>query len=431
MISRDCPASSLLFPPNPNYPAMYRIWYSTESFADYLIQNTALSGESVEKSLLCESDAAKPKSFHAMPDHIKKILYLDAPDIIIEKDNEPVLSIEESKEAGTGHNVFQRFARIAAAVENGVPAFYVYPEAAIIKRGGATRWDAINPAVFQALESTMGIYSIPAFLFYYPSDYAAFKDDVLHAPHRVSKGLIHDVAYPSCPDSSSTEMKGMFSLIDDMLAELRHKPIKEVQRGLLAKLAFRDRRCWMTREFAKKANGRDLDEMSPLSAVVRVPTSCLLAYMSKYEKGDYKVGALLRSRKETVIYQIDAKFRGDPYPGCLAAIDYMKCREGKTFEDRKYNLVLLFGKVGGTERALEVTGSNASVEDFIKKVFKSQGHNNLLKKKKYADLKAGEVPRYYMQVRYGSTYSKVKHIRVFSYFADAVIFPDGALWRDA
>ena len=35
-----------------------------------------------------------------------------------------------------------------------------------------------------------------------------------------------------------------------------------------------------------------------------------------------------------------------------------------------------------------------------------------------------------MQVRYGSTYSKVKHIRVYSYFSDAILFPDGALWRD-
>jgi len=41
-----------------------------------------------------------------------------------------------------------------------------------------------------------------------------------------------------------------------------------------------------------------------------------------------------------------------------------------------------------------------------------------------------EIPRYFMQVRYGSTYSKAKHIRVFSYFADAILFPDGSLWRD-
>lgn len=102
---------------------MYRIWYSTESFADYIIKHTLLRGLKVQKSKLNESDANNASSFHTVPDHIKKILYLDAPDIIIEKDNEPILSIEESKEAGTGHNAFQRFARIAAAVENGFPRF--------------------------------------------------------------------------------------------------------------------------------------------------------------------------------------------------------------------------------------------------------------------------------------------------------------------
>ena len=52
-----------------------------------------------------------------------KILYLDAPDLIVEKDNEPIFSIEVTTEAGTGHNAFQRFARIAASVENCVPSF--------------------------------------------------------------------------------------------------------------------------------------------------------------------------------------------------------------------------------------------------------------------------------------------------------------------
>src|SRR5947209_3803333 len=109
----------------------YRIWYSTESFADYIIDHTILGQKNFIKSDILPSDA-RGGEFHRMPDHIKKILYLDAPDIIVELDNEPVFSIEESKEAGTGHNSFQRFSRLAAAVENNVPSFYIYPEATII-----------------------------------------------------------------------------------------------------------------------------------------------------------------------------------------------------------------------------------------------------------------------------------------------------------
>ena len=112
----------------------YRVWYSTESFADYLIDNTVLKSKNIVKRKMYESDANNAKNFHTLPDHIKKILYLDAPDLIVELDTEPIFSIEVSTEAGTGHNAFQRFSRLAASVENNVPAFYIYPEAAIITR---------------------------------------------------------------------------------------------------------------------------------------------------------------------------------------------------------------------------------------------------------------------------------------------------------
>jgi hypothetical protein len=103
----------------------YRIWYSTESFADFIIANTELRNKTCVKKKMYESDANNSRNFHTMPDHIKKILYLDAPDLIVEIDHEPIFSVEVSTEAGTGHNVFQRFARLAASVENNVPSFYI------------------------------------------------------------------------------------------------------------------------------------------------------------------------------------------------------------------------------------------------------------------------------------------------------------------
>ena len=117
---------------------MFTIWYSTESFAEYLIENTILAQERSQNRIqlkkLSESDANNPANFHRMPTHLKRILYLDAPDIIVEYNSKPVFSLEVSTEAGTGHNVFQRFARVAASVENGVPAFYIYPRAGYIRR---------------------------------------------------------------------------------------------------------------------------------------------------------------------------------------------------------------------------------------------------------------------------------------------------------
>lgn len=415
---------------------MYRAWYSTESFAEYIIANTSLRGKSVAKKRMYESDASSPTYFHAMPDHIRKILYLDAPDLIIEKDNEPIFSVEITTEAGTGHNSFQRFARIAASVENSVPAFYIYPEGAIITRKGANPcWDRINPAIFQALESVMSIYDIPALLYYFPTDMDGYLNNPAMAPHFAQRGLQYDadtIHYEGCPDSADAGMQKMFAAIDEVIDSTEKYGIMKGRERLLRTLPIRERRSQMQAEFFAKAAGRTIDNMSPVSAVTVVDTEYLMNYLSQYEDRKYEIGELLRSRKQTVIYQANAHFRGDPYPGVLAAIDYLKCREGKTYEDRRNNLILVFGKVTVDEvnRTIVIANEhNSTITDFFNDVKSSERYNLLTKD--YSDLENKDISRYLMQVRYGSAYSKVKHIRVYSYFADAILFPDGSLWRDA
>lgn len=52
---------------------MYRIWYSSESFADYIIDKTVLSVmDDVQKRPLKESDIKAPNEFFKIPDHIEK-----------------------------------------------------------------------------------------------------------------------------------------------------------------------------------------------------------------------------------------------------------------------------------------------------------------------------------------------------------------------
>ena len=415
---------------------MYRVWYSTESFADYIINHTSLfSHSNIVKNKLYESDANNPTRFHTMPDHIRRILYLDAPDLIVEKDNEPVFTIEMTTEAGTGHNAFQRFARIAASVENGVPAFYIYPEGAIITRRGLRPvWDKINPLIFRALESVMSIYEIPALLYYFPSDIDVYLDFPQLCPNLHRKGLRFEtdiVNYPGCPDASSPSMTKMFEAINEILAITDRYGVKPGRARLLGNLTIREQRNYMQNQFVLKANGKQPEDMSPLTAVTKIPTEYLLNYLSQYENASYQIGELLRLREDTAIYQVNARFRGDPYPGALAAIDYLACREGQTFEERRYNLVLIFGEleVDDSERTIRVYNRHgSSIEDFFRDVKNSAKHNLLVKD--YSDLHSSEIPRYLMQVRYGSAYSKVKHIRVYSYFADVILFPDGSLWRD-
>ena len=84
-----------------------------------------------------------------------------------------------------------------------------------------------------------------------------------------------------------------------------------------------------------------------------------------------------------MLYQVNAKFRGDPYPGCLAAIDYLACREGLTFEDRKKNLVMVWGKINidHQNETIEIIDDNCStVNDFFSDVQSSSRLNFANKK---------------------------------------------------
>lgn len=414
---------------------MYRVWYSTESFADYIINHTNLSHKNPIKQRMFESDASKPRNFHSMPDHIRRILYLDAPDLIVELNNEPIFSIEITTEAGTGHNAFQRFSRIAAAVENNVPAFYIYPEGVIVSRQNApTKWDTINPSIFSALDRVMNIYDMPALLFYYPSDLAEYADNPEESPNSNSKGLRNEpdiIAYAGCPYAKDKQMQQLFKSINEILKSVETLGVIDGRKNLLGNLVFSKQRDYMHLQFANKANGKDITEMSPMTAVTILPTEYLINYLKQYENASYQIGALLREREETAFYQVNAKFRGDPYPGALAAIDYLVCRNGRTFENRQKNLVLVFGLIQVDEKKQTINiqdDKGSTIDDCFDTIKASEQHNLLTKD--YNDLENFQIPRYFMQVRYGSTYSKAKHIRVYSYFADAILFPDGSLWRD-
>jgi len=409
----------------------YTVWYSTLEFAEFVVSNSQLASANPTLKKLYESDASNSRNFHALPDHIKQILYLDSPDLIVEWDTEPIFSIEVSTEAGTGHNAFQRFARLAASVENGVPALYIYPEASIVERnsGAAVGWDALNPLIFHAMEQVMAIHTIPALMYYFPSDFRAHNNDPQTSPNRNQKGLRHDTKYPACPNGSDSEMQAMFEAINRVMALVAQYGAVQARPRLLQDLTIRKRRNHMQSEFHAKALGRAPNQMSPMTSTELIDTSRLLSHLERYCTAGYQIGNLLPSRPKTVVYRINAKYRGDPYPGALAAIDYISCRHGKTFEEREHNLVLAWGKFELDDAmGFKLGGTKANVDHFVREVQASESRNIL--SREYRALASWEIPRYYMQVRYGSMFSKNKQVRIYAYFADAMLFPNGALWRD-
>lgn len=425
---------------------MYRVWYSTESFADYIIDKTILSSLHVVKQKLAESDIKSPNEFYKIPDHIRKILYLDCADIIIEKDNNPIVCIEETKEAGTGHNVTQRFSRIMAALENKVPVIYIQPEGVIVSRRTSRRdatgrpimsmtWDKINPFLFAVMERATNLYQIPALFYYYPTDISSYANDPAASPHFNTKGIIYDsdiIRYSGCPDSTDPSIMQMFETINEIIGLVEHHGISDYRNHLLGNRLIQNQRDFMNREFVLKSSGTSVQDMSPATKAITIPTSYLLNYLAKYENATYHIGELLRQRESSVIYQVDSTFRGDPYAGNLSAIDCLLCRIGSTFEDRDRNLILAFGNITVDDnlRTIEIHSRNhVSISKMVQDV-KNSTRCNLLTKD-YSALSSQQIPRYFMQIRYGSTYSKNKHIRVYSHLADAILFEDGSLWRDA
>jgi len=405
---------------------MYRIWYSDEQFGKYIYENTILfdfDESEIKWSKIYESDASNPSNFHGIPDHIKNILYLDAPDLIIEKDSEPIVSIEVTTEAGTGHNAFQRFGRIAAAIENQVPALYIYPKAVYVQRKGDNgRWDMINPNIFKALEKTIRIYDIPALLFYFPTKH---PEEPLHG-----KGIIYDNEYIGCPDRNSDEMKKLFETLNLILTYGKKQVNEDIK--IINKKIIKERLDWMQEQYSERGGYERV--WSPDTSTMIVPTESIINYMQKFTSDGYNFGELLSSRKETLIYHANAYFRGDPYPGALAALDYLHTRTGKTYEDRDLNLIMAWGNVSYDKKSGEINIKSKSKNDkkaidamidMINKVA-----DKFILDKNYEDINDSEIPRFYMQIRHGTAYSLRKEIRMFSYFADAIIFEDGALWRE-
>jgi len=278
-------------------------------------------------------------------------------------------------------------------------------------------------------QNVMSIYNIPSLFYYFPTDFQT-HNTASTSPNLIHKGLKYDPNrnYSGSPLGTDPEMTLMFSAMNEIISVVERHGVIKGRDKLLGKRPIIDRRTFMNQEFVRK--GGTLTT-SPLSAIEQVPTQYILNYLSQYENNQYQIGELLRSRQDTIIYKVDAKFRGDPYPGALAAIDYLKCREGKSFEERRYNLIMVWGNltIDNTNQTLSIVSTKSTINDFVKSVQASENKNIL--SKDYNQISNSEISRYYMQVRYGSTYSKVKHIRVFSYFADAILFPDGALWRDA
>lgn len=94
------------------------------------------------------------------PPIIDEITSYDKPDIIVLKDNKPILVIEMTQEVPTGHNVGQRFARLVKSIEMNVPAIYFFPFDAM-KHGTNSNICNLNIRLLAAAEKMLRLHHTP------------------------------------------------------------------------------------------------------------------------------------------------------------------------------------------------------------------------------------------------------------------------------
>src|SRR5699024_4860540 len=118
------------------------------------------------------------------------------------------------------------------------------------------------------------------------------------------KGLKYDNINPTCPEVNA-EMRSMFEAINIIIDKaIRGEDIS----NLLGEAPIQQRRDYMINEKFIKTGDRT--NFSPVTATEIIPTEALLNYLQQYAGEDYEFDGILPSRNETLVYKVNAEFRG-------------------------------------------------------------------------------------------------------------------------
>ena len=134
------------------------------------------------------------------PPLLVKALSIDRPDIILMDGEKPVLMVERTEEVPSGHNVGQRYGRLAAAAQMRLPSVYFFPYAAY-KHGGKTQGPRYaNLRLFCALQRMATVEKTAITTINWPvdKDYEVIKSPVKDSRIKKYLELFLDLYQPSC-----------------------------------------------------------------------------------------------------------------------------------------------------------------------------------------------------------------------------------------
>lgn len=242
------------------------------------------------------------------PKIIDQLVSYDRPDIILFDGKEPILVVEKTREVPTGHNVGQRFARLAKAAEMGVPSIYFLPYMAK-KHGEYENICQMNPRVLLALIRMSRFHKTTCCSFKWP----ASEDGE----------LIDD-------GSEDSELR---TTISEFLSNGGGRMTSQMLKQLEKMQAEFDQRVDERQSYALPPNSIELTETGKTS-------------LRESSKKALSICPISKTRKGTLVYSISMTpgscKRQDPYTGMQFIYDYAYCRNGASRSNRTHNLVLKF-----------------------------------------------------------------------------------------
>lgn len=236
---------------------------------------------------------------------IDALVIYDRPDIILIKDENPLLVLEKTAEVPTGHNVGQRVARLVRAAEHAIPVLFFLPFDAR-KHGVHTGICSLNTRLLKAMLRMSEIHETPVLAVEWPSD-----------PQ--SGELIID-------GTQDAQISRLVSGMLDSFPEKWNEVANEHALWLSNQLEIRNAKYPPYRKLPSSAKFHITDD-----------------FLSNLKFSTKKYSKLLR-RKQSLVYKMDmtpeACRREDPYTGTQFIYDYGWLREGPKPSQRSVNLLL-------------------------------------------------------------------------------------------
>ena len=379
-----------------------KVWHAQNSLsADWLIEGVALAGRDWETEEIPKPGSAE---FLDLPEQLKQILRLDSPDLLVtvhrnERDYAAV-SIETTTTTPQSQHAKQRFPRIVAAAEAGVPSVYIIARK---KRAGDGAVYLLGKDLSFGMNRVSKLNAVPALVHHWPDDDGALQ---------------MDATFPGQPDLTKADTISAFNSIRACIIAAE----KDDTRSLST-------HPWIKKMLARQrvdGNASNLD-VENYTTLTLIETDDLNEFLlENTEIGKVKLKKTLDelphrifTRGKTLIFRPAGRLfehAGDPYVGMLSFFDYAFCRTGRGVEDRSVNLVHMPVKEGVSRLSDE---------------FAPEGYHQYWKSSCAFRVSEKPTPAQLYQIshhlQYGCVYTKKKPLRILGYFSDLIVFQDAIL----